>query len=158
MCVNHTMRLIFILSRVCFRYFLDRHCISYDPDKDTAVTENEWKWINIICTCCFWWILSSLIQTLFYIIYFWQRGCPWTSFQGTWDLPSHIPPVSINPTARSLEGQQRLRAWGQVQRLVPSATSKLNKINGHSRTSQCEVNICHSPFILMLLVQIQRWI
>ncbi|KAB5546312.1 hypothetical protein PHYPO_G00070600 [Pangasianodon hypophthalmus] len=67
-----------------------------------------------------------------------KRGCPWTSFQGTWDLPSHIPPVHINPTARSQEGQQRLRAWGQVKHLVPSASSKLNETNENSKTPQCE--------------------
>ncbi|XP_053542242.1 protein Flattop isoform X2 [Ictalurus punctatus] len=67
-----------------------------------------------------------------------KRGYPWTSFQGTWDLPSHIPPVHINPTARSQEGQQRLRKWGQVQNLVPSASGKLNETNENSRTPQCE--------------------
>ncbi|MCI4387411.1 hypothetical protein PGIGA_G00073780 [Pangasianodon gigas] len=67
-----------------------------------------------------------------------KRGCPWTSFQGTWDLPSHIPPVHINPTARSQEGQQRLRAWGQVKHLVPSASGKLNETNENSKTPQCE--------------------
>ncbi|XP_060794160.1 protein Flattop [Neoarius graeffei] len=67
-----------------------------------------------------------------------KRGCPWTSFQGTWDLPNRIFPVHINPTARSQEGQQRLRAWGQVQHLVPSALGKLNETNENSRTPQCK--------------------
>ncbi|XP_027026491.2 protein Flattop [Tachysurus fulvidraco] len=67
-----------------------------------------------------------------------KRGCPWTSFQGTWDLPKHIPLVHINPTARSQEGQQRLRAWGHVQSPVPSPTGKLNVTNENRRTPQCE--------------------
>ncbi|KAL1249892.1 hypothetical protein QQF64_020897 [Cirrhinus molitorella] len=39
----------------------------------------------------------------------------WPAFQGTWDLPRYIPPASINPTARSREGQDRLRTWGQIK-------------------------------------------
>ncbi|KAK3547141.1 hypothetical protein QTP86_015609 [Hemibagrus guttatus] len=67
-----------------------------------------------------------------------KRGSPWTSFQGTWDLPRHIPPVHLNPTARSREGQQRLRARGQVQSPVPSLTGKLNVTSENSRTPQCQ--------------------
>ncbi|GAA6103923.1 protein Flattop [Tachysurus ichikawai] len=70
-----------------------------------------------------------------------KRGCPWTSFQGTWDLPKHIPLVHINPTARSQEGQQRLRAWGQVQSPVPSPTGKLNVTNENRRTPQCKIDL-----------------
>ncbi|XP_066528548.1 protein Flattop [Hoplias malabaricus] len=44
-----------------------------------------------------------------------KRGSSWTSFHGTWDLPNRIPPIHVNPTARSLEGQERLRIWGQTQ-------------------------------------------
>ncbi|TRY90648.1 hypothetical protein DNTS_003707 [Danionella cerebrum] len=43
-----------------------------------------------------------------------QQQSPWPAFQGTWDLPNHIPPVSLNLTARSQEGQDRLRRWGQI--------------------------------------------
>uniref|UniRef100_A0A9J7WZW6 Protein Flattop n=1 Tax=Cyprinus carpio carpio TaxID=630221 RepID=A0A9J7WZW6_CYPCA len=39
----------------------------------------------------------------------------WPAFQGTWDLPRYIPPASINPTARSRKGQDRLRTWGQMK-------------------------------------------
>ncbi|XP_056304692.1 protein Flattop [Danio aesculapii] len=39
----------------------------------------------------------------------------WPAFQGTWDLPRRIPPVSMNPTARSQVGQDRLRTWGQMK-------------------------------------------
>ncbi|KAK2825313.1 hypothetical protein Q7C36_019240 [Tachysurus vachellii] len=67
-----------------------------------------------------------------------KRGCPWTSFQGTWDLPKHIPFVHVNPTARSQEGQQRLRAWGKVQNPVTSPPGKLNATNKNRRTPQCK--------------------
>ncbi|KAG7477540.1 hypothetical protein MATL_G00070720 [Megalops atlanticus] len=36
-----------------------------------------------------------------------------STFVGTWDLPRRIAPVSINPTARSVEGQERLRSWSR---------------------------------------------
>ncbi|XP_076840743.1 protein Flattop [Brachyhypopomus gauderio] len=62
-------------------------------------------------------------------------GSSWTSFQGTWDLPSRIPPVHINPTARSQEGQERLRIWGQSQHLVRSATGKPHKAQADSRVT-----------------------
>uniref|UniRef100_A0AAR2LQG1 Protein Flattop n=1 Tax=Pygocentrus nattereri TaxID=42514 RepID=A0AAR2LQG1_PYGNA len=62
-----------------------------------------------------------------------KRGSPWTSFQGTWDLPRRIPPVHINSTARSLEGQERLKAWGQSQYLVQSATDKPHEGHVSSR-------------------------
>ncbi|NP_001038883.1 protein Flattop [Danio rerio] len=39
----------------------------------------------------------------------------WPAFQGTWDLPRRIPPVSMNPTARSQVGQDRLMTWGQMK-------------------------------------------
>ncbi|XP_062398129.1 protein Flattop [Sardina pilchardus] len=40
-----------------------------------------------------------------------KNGSAWTSFVGTWDLPNRIPPTYINPTARSHEGQERLKNW-----------------------------------------------
>ncbi|XP_072512547.1 protein Flattop [Salminus brasiliensis] len=64
-----------------------------------------------------------------------KRGSSWTSFQGTWDLPSRIPPVYFNPTARSQEGQERLKTWGQSQRLVQSATDKRHEAPVGSRAS-----------------------
>ncbi|XP_030623609.1 protein Flattop [Chanos chanos] len=42
-----------------------------------------------------------------------KYGTAWPSFKGTWDLPARILPTYINPTVRSLDGQQRLRSWGQ---------------------------------------------
>ncbi|KAK1801739.1 hypothetical protein P4O66_022388, partial [Electrophorus voltai] len=72
---------------------------------------------------------------LFHHLHLWQRGSSWPSFQGTWDLPSRIHPVKINPTARSLEGQERLRIWGQSQHLVRSKTGKLYKAQGNSRAT-----------------------
>ncbi|KAL7864754.1 hypothetical protein AOLI_G00161740 [Acnodon oligacanthus] len=65
-----------------------------------------------------------------------KRGNPWTSFQGTWDLPRRIPPVHINPTARSLEGQERLKAWGQSQHLIQSATDKPHE--GHNTDEELQ--------------------
>ncbi|KAL7859973.1 hypothetical protein SRHO_G00151200 [Serrasalmus rhombeus] len=65
-----------------------------------------------------------------------KRGSPWTSFQGTWDLPRRIPPVHINSTARSLEGQERLKAWGQSQYLVQSATDKPHE--GHNTDKELQ--------------------
>ncbi|KAL4622617.1 protein Flattop [Arapaima gigas] len=43
-----------------------------------------------------------------------KREPKWT-FVGTWDLPSRTPLPRINPTARSLEGQERLRRWAEGQ-------------------------------------------
>uniref|UniRef100_A0A4W5LK59 Protein Flattop n=1 Tax=Hucho hucho TaxID=62062 RepID=A0A4W5LK59_9TELE len=37
-----------------------------------------------------------------------KRGSAWPDFKGTWELPARLPPASINPTARSEEGRQRL--------------------------------------------------
>ncbi|KAI4886402.1 hypothetical protein NFI96_015327 [Prochilodus magdalenae] len=72
-----------------------------------------------------------------------QRGSTWTSFQGTWDLPNHIPPVHINPTARSLEGKMRIKSWGQSQRLILSATDKPQEgSRANSRTCN-RVNTAH---------------
>ncbi|XP_042568943.1 protein Flattop-like isoform X1 [Cyprinus carpio] len=50
-----------------------------------------------------------------------KRGSAWPAFQGTWDLPRCIPTASINPTARSQEGQDRLRTWRQMK-LSPNQT------------------------------------
>ncbi|XP_016100654.1 protein Flattop isoform X1 [Sinocyclocheilus grahami] len=44
-----------------------------------------------------------------------KSGSAWPVFQGTWDLPQYISPTSINPTARSREGEDRLRTWGQMK-------------------------------------------
>ncbi|KAI1890838.1 hypothetical protein AGOR_G00157730 [Albula goreensis] len=49
------------------------------------------------------------------------------TFVGTWDLPRRVAPTFINPTARSLEGQERLRCWskGQGQRYKGSSFRKI---------------------------------
>nr|XP_061802193.1 protein Flattop [Nerophis lumbriciformis] len=41
-----------------------------------------------------------------------KKGSVWPDFKGTWDLPARIPAHKINPTSRSAEGLQRLKAWG----------------------------------------------
>ncbi|XP_067302531.1 protein Flattop [Pseudorasbora parva] len=62
-----------------------------------------------------------------------KRGSAWPAFQGTWDLPRHIPPATINPTARSQEGQDRLRTWGRIKLATnqaheaPGSTQAINK-------------------------------
>ncbi|XP_062871683.1 protein Flattop [Trichomycterus rosablanca] len=63
-----------------------------------------------------------------------KRGSAWSSFKGTWDLPKRIPPVNINPTARSQEGQERLRAWSQ--RLLSSATGMPSECYGDNRANR----------------------
>uniref|UniRef100_A0A3P9C7P0 Protein Flattop n=1 Tax=Maylandia zebra TaxID=106582 RepID=A0A3P9C7P0_9CICH len=42
-----------------------------------------------------------------------KRGLAWPDFKGTWDLPARIPGQRINPTARSVEGLNRLKSWGR---------------------------------------------
>ncbi|KAJ8360801.1 hypothetical protein SKAU_G00173260 [Synaphobranchus kaupii] len=44
-----------------------------------------------------------------------KRGTHVSTFVGTWDLPRKIAPTYINPTARSLDGQERLRCWSEDQ-------------------------------------------
>ncbi|XP_061697777.1 protein Flattop isoform X2 [Syngnathoides biaculeatus] len=41
-----------------------------------------------------------------------KQGSAWPNFKGTWDLPARIPAQRINPTSRSAEGLERLKAWG----------------------------------------------
>ncbi|XP_039459914.1 protein Flattop [Oreochromis aureus] len=41
-----------------------------------------------------------------------KRGLAWPDFKGTWDLPARIPGQRINPTARSVEGLNRVKSWG----------------------------------------------
>ncbi|KAM3617470.1 uncharacterized protein V6R79_006595 [Siganus canaliculatus] len=41
-----------------------------------------------------------------------KKGSAWPDFKGTWDLPTRIPAHRIDPTGRSVEGLQRLKAWG----------------------------------------------
>ncbi|XP_028848652.1 protein Flattop isoform X2 [Denticeps clupeoides] len=68
-----------------------------------------------------------------------KRAGVWSSFQGTWDLPNRILPSSINPTARSHEGQERLRNWAQ-NNAGPGTGRRLEpEPRGSSRTSQQEV-------------------
>ncbi|XP_061075807.1 protein Flattop [Conger conger] len=44
-----------------------------------------------------------------------KRATHASTFVGTWDLPRKISPTYINPTARSLDGQERLRCWSMNQ-------------------------------------------
>ncbi|XP_022076325.1 protein Flattop [Acanthochromis polyacanthus] len=42
-----------------------------------------------------------------------KRGSAWSDFKGTWDLPARIPlQRPLNPTARTVEGINRLQSWG----------------------------------------------
>ncbi|XP_029994687.1 protein Flattop [Sphaeramia orbicularis] len=41
-----------------------------------------------------------------------KKGSAWPDFKGTWDLPARIPAHRICPTARSVEGLNRLKSWG----------------------------------------------
>ncbi|KAJ8404662.1 hypothetical protein AAFF_G00335250 [Aldrovandia affinis] len=43
-----------------------------------------------------------------------KRGTQGT-FVGTWDLPRRICHSYINPTARSMEGEERLKCWSEGQ-------------------------------------------
>ncbi|KAI2649801.1 Protein Flattop [Labeo rohita] len=65
-----------------------------------------------------------------------KHGSAWPGFQGTWDLPRYIPPASINPTARSREGQDRLRTWGQMK----FATNQTHEDPGGSQDTNRTVN------------------
>ncbi|XP_073679086.1 protein Flattop [Garra rufa] len=65
-----------------------------------------------------------------------KRLSAWPAFQGTWDLPRYIPPASINPTARSREGQDRLRTWGQIK----FATNQTLEAPGGSQATNQTVN------------------
>ncbi|XP_067226898.1 protein Flattop [Chanodichthys erythropterus] len=56
-----------------------------------------------------------------------KSGSAWPGFQGTWDLPRQIPPASINPTARSQEGQDRLRTWGRIKFATNQAHEPINR-------------------------------
>uniref|UniRef100_A0AAY4CXH5 Protein Flattop n=1 Tax=Denticeps clupeoides TaxID=299321 RepID=A0AAY4CXH5_9TELE len=74
-----------------------------------------------------------------------SRAGVWSSFQGTWDLPNRILPSSINPTARSHEGQERLRNWAQ-NNAGPGTGRRLEpEPRGSSRTSQQEVSPTYVP-------------
>lgn len=65
----------------------------------------------------------SLLEVTFFTVNIWlhsltacvllQRGLAWPDFKGTWDLPARIPGQRINPTARSVEGLNRLKSWGR---------------------------------------------
>ncbi|XP_018580859.2 protein Flattop isoform X1 [Scleropages formosus] len=57
-----------------------------------------------------------------------KRGSKWT-FVGTWDLPSRTPLPRINPTARSLEGQERLKRWEEGQTRTKSRTTSVGSGN-----------------------------
>ncbi|XP_077402901.1 protein Flattop isoform X2 [Vanacampus margaritifer] len=59
-----------------------------------------------------------------------MRGSAWPDFKGTWDLPARIPAHRINPTSRSVEGLERLRAWG----LDPEHTANSGPLGGSKNT------------------------
>ncbi|KAK7132185.1 hypothetical protein R3I93_018671 [Phoxinus phoxinus] len=70
-----------------------------------------------------------------------KRGSAWPAFQGTWDLPHQIPPASINPTARSQEGQDRLRTWGRIKFSTNQAHGALGDNQAINRSSHNGENI-----------------
>ncbi|XP_077368098.1 protein Flattop [Festucalex cinctus] len=59
-----------------------------------------------------------------------KKGSAWPDFKGTWDLPARIPAQRINPTSRSVEGLERLRAWG----LDPEYTANSGPLGGSKST------------------------
>ncbi|XP_026097953.1 protein Flattop [Carassius auratus] len=63
-----------------------------------------------------------------------KSGSAWPAFQGTWDLPRYIPPTSINPTARSRKGQDRLRTWGQMKFATNQTYEALDGSQATNRT------------------------
>ncbi|XP_063063781.1 protein Flattop [Engraulis encrasicolus] len=65
----------------------------------------------------------------------------WASFVGTWDMPNRIPPTYINCTARSLEGQERLKNYGNPRDTTKKAKSPRQsggtpKAKGEATTDQ----------------------
>ncbi|XP_077584732.1 protein Flattop isoform X2 [Stigmatopora nigra] len=71
-----------------------------------------------------------------------KKGSAWPEFKGTWDLPARIPVQKINPTSRSVEGIQRLRAWGldpDVMTPGPPRGSKITDAspNPNKKDSKC---------------------
>ncbi|XP_051962192.1 protein Flattop-like [Xyrauchen texanus] len=70
-----------------------------------------------------------------------KHGSAWPSFQGTWDLPRRIPPVHINPTARSQGGQDRLRTWGWTKSATIQAHEAPAGSQASNRTFQNVENI-----------------
>uniref|UniRef100_A0A671QQN8 Protein Flattop n=1 Tax=Sinocyclocheilus anshuiensis TaxID=1608454 RepID=A0A671QQN8_9TELE len=65
-----------------------------------------------------------------------KSGSAWPAFQGTWDLPRYIPPASLNPTARSQEGQDRLKTWRQMN----FSTNQTHEAPGGSQATNRTVN------------------
>uniref|UniRef100_A0A673M1U3 Protein Flattop n=1 Tax=Sinocyclocheilus rhinocerous TaxID=307959 RepID=A0A673M1U3_9TELE len=65
-----------------------------------------------------------------------KSGSAWPAFQGTWDLPRYIPPASLNPTARSQEGQDRLKTWRQIN----FSTNQTHEAPGGSQATNRTVN------------------
>lgn len=55
-----------------------------------------------------------------FYVFMLQRSNAWPDFKGTWDQPARIPAHRVNPTARSVEGLNRLKTWG----LDPQHTGK----------------------------------
>ncbi|XP_051914279.1 protein Flattop isoform X2 [Hippocampus zosterae] len=63
-----------------------------------------------------------------------KRGSAWPDFKGTWDLPARIPVQRVNPTSRSVEGLERLKAWG----LDPQPRGKSMPRRGSKNTNAAQ--------------------
>uniref|UniRef100_A0A3Q0RBE2 Protein Flattop n=1 Tax=Amphilophus citrinellus TaxID=61819 RepID=A0A3Q0RBE2_AMPCI len=63
------------------------------------------------------------------------RGSAWPDYKGTWNLPAHIPAQRINPTARSVEGLNRLKSWG----MYPKHTDMSQPHRGSKSTNRMQV-------------------
>uniref|UniRef100_A0A673BHP2 Protein Flattop n=1 Tax=Sphaeramia orbicularis TaxID=375764 RepID=A0A673BHP2_9TELE len=78
-----------------------------------------------------------------------KKGSAWPDFKGTWDLPARIPAHRICPTARSVEGLNRLKSWGfDTGSSEPQRGSKntdKDQDAGHQvRTRDCYLRLTHT--------------
>ncbi|XP_076022435.1 protein Flattop [Genypterus blacodes] len=55
----------------------------------------------------------------------------WPDFKSTWDLPAHlpVPTCSINRTARSEHGLNRMKAWGLDPKHTPTSRPRSGSTN-----------------------------
>ncbi|XP_041954037.1 protein Flattop [Alosa sapidissima] len=76
-----------------------------------------------------------------------KNGSAWTSFVGTWDLPNRIPPTYINPTARSHEGQERLKNWNNRKGTTKKASSPRSEADAQNtgRASKTQEELTTDP-------------
>ncbi|XP_030589692.1 protein Flattop [Archocentrus centrarchus] len=65
-----------------------------------------------------------------------KRGSAWPDYKGTWNLPAHIPAQRINPTARSVEGLNRLKSWG----MYPKHTDMSQPHRGSKSTNRMQTS------------------